>query len=96
MKWNCLLKISATDAVFLFVIERKPVSIGFLVESEFDLTLIPLCGGLILQYIYPRFAQFSTAILQKLVMSAILCMSFRFLGSDLDIYFMGMFTWKVS
>lgn len=94
--WNILVNISVLDAYFLFVIEGKPISIGFLVESDFDVTLIPLCSGLILQYICPRFAQFSSAILKRLVVSAILFMSFRFLESDLDLYSSGLFTWMVS
>lgn len=89
---------SVLENIFLFFSDEvfdvySPLSS---ITTSFDLFFIPLCAGLLLQYMYPRSTGFSKAILKRMAPFAVLCLYFTFLKSDLDLYVYGLFTWMVS
>lgn len=97
---NNILSFLGLENIFLFSSASlhgvySPLSFHSKTTS-FDLFFIPICGGLLLQYMYPRSSGFSKAILKRMTPFAVLCMYFTFLKSDLDLYAHGWFAWMVS
>lgn len=57
---------------------------------------IPLCAGIVLQYIFPHARNFAATVLKWISPLAILYFTFMRIDMDMDLFLYGLYTWEVS